>query len=172
MGFHGSAVVSFLMTLCWPQRFGSWSTKRSGPLKKMQIHVFIAPENENHISVISYLIMGPERVGRRGKGSSLLWRTSKDTRVYKVPHSRGNNRAVVLWRLAEAALEGAGFNWDPYGNSRRALWVGFSAGVNLHSPMDLCGVRQTGAAGRCHALPLRAPSQPAKRDNYTENELF
>jgi len=104
--------------------------KRSGPLKEMQIHLFIVPENENCNSAISYLLVAPKRVGRRGSGASLLWKTSEDTRVYEVPHSRVNNRAVVLWRrLAEAALGAEGFNWDSYENSRSALWVRSSAEV-------------------------------------------
>lgn len=103
----------------------------------------------------------------------MLWRTSKDTRVYKVPHSRVNNRAIVLWRrLAEAALGAEGFNWDSYGNSRRALQVRSSAAVNPHGPVDLCRVGQASTAGGFHVLPPCTPSQPAKRDNYVENELF
>lgn len=147
--------------------------KCSGLLKEMQILVFIAPENENHNSVISYLFVGLEWVGRRGQGSGLLWRTSKDTRVSKVPHSRADSGVIVLWRrLAEAALGPEGFNWDSYGNSRRALRVRSSAGVNPYGPVDLCRVGQTGTAGGFHMLPFGASSQPAKRDNYVENELF
>lgn len=155
----------------WSPCTSHWGSSRwrrgagSGQLEAMRMLLFIAAESKDHNSVVLYSFVGPERVGRRGQGSSLLWRTSEDTEVYKFPHSGADNRAIVLRRrLAEAALGAEGFNWDSHGKSRRALRVRSSAGVNPHGPADFWAAWY-GREG--HLLPLRAPPQPAK-DNYME----